>query len=67
LKNRSDVLLYFKELNPKVEVQLGRKVRVLRTNGGGECIFGDFSNYYEAHGVIKQQTFAYTPQQNGVA
>jgi hypothetical protein len=31
---------------------------------GGETIFGDFTVYCKAHGVIKQPTVAYTPQGN---
>ncbi|RVX01324.1 Retrovirus-related Pol polyprotein from transposon RE1 [Vitis vinifera] len=43
------------------------KVRVLRSDNGGEYQSFDLQKYLEGHGSIHQTTCSNTPQQNGVA
>ncbi len=43
------------------------KIKVLRTDNGGEYLSNDFKMYLADHGIQHQLTVAYTPQQNGVA
>lgn len=43
------------------------KIKVLRTDNGGEYVSNAFKAYLEQHGITHQTTIAYTPQQSGVA
>ena len=45
LKEKSEVLSKFHELREKVENEVGRKVRCLRTDNGGEYTSAEFSTY----------------------
>lgn len=42
-------------------------IKCLRTDKGGEFTSGEFNEYCRQHGIRRQLTAAYTPQQNGVA
>ena len=55
----------FKHFKNEVENQLDRKIKVRRSDRGGEyeVPFGDFCSQ---HGIIHQTTAPYSPQQNGV-
>ncbi|RVW53241.1 Retrovirus-related Pol polyprotein from transposon TNT 1-94 [Vitis vinifera] len=50
-----------------IETQYNVKVRVLRSNNGGEYQSSDLQKYLEEHDIIHQTTCSNTPQQNGVA
>jgi transposase InsO family protein len=49
-----------------VEVETGRRLCVLRTNNRGEFTSVAFEEYCVEHGIERQKTTLYTPQQNGV-
>lgn len=65
LKRKSDALFSFKTWQVMVERQLGRSIKVLRTDGGGE--YQAFKDYLSSLGIVHQTTAPYTSQQNGVA
>eukprot|EP00171_Calliarthron_tuberculosum_P017819 IDg17819t1 len=67
IKSKSDCFHYFLKYKNRVETETGRKIRVLRSDGGGEYISTEFLTFLEEHGIQHQKTCAYTPQQNGVA
>ncbi|RVW97724.1 Retrovirus-related Pol polyprotein from transposon RE2 [Vitis vinifera] len=50
-----------------IETQYNAKVRVLRSDNGGEYQSSDLQKYLEGHDIIHQTTCSNTPQQNGVA
>ncbi|RVX05106.1 Retrovirus-related Pol polyprotein from transposon RE1 [Vitis vinifera] len=50
-----------------IESQYNAKVRVLRSDNGGEYQSSDLQKYLEGHDIIHQTTCSNTPQQNGVA
>ena len=50
-----------------VENQLDRKIKVLRTDRGGEYQSTHFKELCDEKGIVHQLTMPYTPQQNGVA
>ena len=56
----------FQHFKNEVENQLDRKIKVIRSDRGGEyeAPFGDFCSQ---HCIIYQTTAPYSPQQNGVA
>jgi hypothetical protein len=48
------------------EVECGRKLRVLRTDNGGEFMVAEFTSYCVDKGVHRHYSAMYSPQQNGV-
>src|SRR6185295_3106631 len=44
----------------------GKRLRVLRTDRGGEFTAVEFASYCAGEGVVRQLTAPYSPQQNGV-
>lgn len=55
-----------KRFQAMVEVESGRKLRVLRTDRGGEFTSIEFGEYCADRGVQRHLTAPYSPQQNGV-
>jgi transposase InsO family protein len=49
-----------------VEAECGRKLRVLRTDNGGEFTAAEFTSYCTDEGVQRHYSAPYSPQQNGV-
>ena len=67
LKHKDEVLQKFKEFREDIEQKVGKKVRCLRTDNGGEYTSIEFSNYLKDNQIRRQLTCPGTPQQNGVA
>ena len=66
LRSKDEALKMFQHFKNEVENQLDRKIKVIRSDRGGEyeAPFGDFCSQ---HGIIHQTTAPYSPQQNVVA
>ena len=67
LKHNFDVLDIFKFFKATVENQLDSKIKVLRTNNGGEFTSNSFKHFCSTHGLIHQFSCPHTRKQNGVA
>jgi transposase InsO family protein len=67
IKKKSDVLDVFIKFKSMVERQSGHKIKVLRTDGGGEYVSKDFDALCEKDGIVHDVVPPYTPQQNGTA
>jgi transposase InsO family protein len=50
----------------RAEAECGRKLRVLRTDNGGEFTAAEFASYCVVEGVQRHYYTPYSPQQNGV-
>eukprot|EP00253_Pinus_taeda_P022102 PITA_22102 len=50
-----------------VEKRIGKSIKCLRTNNGGEFTSSEFEQYCKDEGIVRHKTVVYTPQQNGVA
>ena len=50
----------------RAEAESGKKLRVLRTDRGGEFTSVEFAVYCVDRGVVRHHTAPYSPQQNGV-
>ncbi|RVW97635.1 Retrovirus-related Pol polyprotein from transposon TNT 1-94 [Vitis vinifera] len=67
LVEKSEALAIFKSFKIHVEKKTNSFLRSLRTDRGGEFTSQEFANFCDVHGIRRQLTAAYTPQQNGVA
>jgi len=57
----------FKEFKLSVENQLGCKIKILRTDNGGEYVSNMFESFLRNEGIKHEKTVPKTPQQNGVS
>lgn len=67
LKSKNEVFEHFKTFKALVQNQTDRKIKVLRSDNGGEYINFKFQAFLKLHGIRHQTTVPHTPQQNGVA
>lgn len=66
LKQKDEALDMFKKFRALVEDGDEKKIRVLRSDRGGEFSSKEFVNYCEQSGITRHYTAPYSPQQNGV-
>ena len=66
LKHKSKALEIFKAFKNQVENQIGRRIKCLRSDRGGEFTSEEFREYCENMGIRRQLSTPKTPQQNGV-
>src|SRR5579871_4117773 len=66
-KEGSTVLEKFKKYKVWAENITGKKIKILRIDGGGEYMNKAFIQYLEEQSIEHQRTVPYTPQQNRVA
>ena len=67
LKNKGEVFEKIKEYLEMVENQLNGKVKIIRSDNGGEYISYKVRDLLKSKGIIHQFTVPYCPEQNGVA
>lgn len=67
IKRKSDVFNIFKKYKAYIENQSSRKIKVLRTDGGGEYTSKEFLEFCDEAGIVHEFTPPYTPQHNGAA
>ncbi|GJX55292.1 putative RNA-directed DNA polymerase [Tanacetum coccineum] len=67
LKHKHEVFETFKVFKAEVELQLGKKIKALRSDRGGEYLSQEFKDYLSENGIVQNLTSPYTPQQNGVS
>eukprot|EP00253_Pinus_taeda_P035574 PITA_35574 len=66
LKKKFEVFGSFKEFKALVENQTEKKIKVLRTDNGGEFCSKEFEEFCNKCGITRQKTTPYIPQKNGV-
>jgi hypothetical protein len=67
LIKKSKVFDQFKDFKALVENQTKKKIKVLRTDNGGEFCGNEFEEFCKKCGITRHKTNPYTPQHNGVA
>lgn len=67
LKKKSEVFSCFKEFVAEAERELGKRVKELHDDKGGEYMSTEFTQYCKDKGISHQHTVKATPQQNPVA
>jgi transposase InsO family protein len=50
-----------------VENEIGKRLKFLRSNNGGEYCSKEFDDYCSYHGIHREKTVPGTPQENGVS
>ena len=66
LKTKDEKLDYFKIYKAKVENQLQRKIKRLRSDHGGGYFPILFDKLYVEHGIIHERPAPYSPESNGI-
>jgi transposase InsO family protein len=66
LREKGEASAQIKEWKAAVELETGDKLKVLRTDNGGEFTSKEFEHFLAMAGIKHQTTAPYTPQQNGV-
>jgi hypothetical protein len=66
LKEKSEAFEKFKTYKDLVEIETELKIKILRSDNGGEFTSKEFSQFCENHGIKRQFSSPRTPQQNGV-
>lgn len=61
LKRKDEVFSKFKEFKALVENSTNRKIKVLRSDNGGEYTSKDFNNFCKSAGIKKESTVPYNP------
>ncbi|GKD94424.1 retrotransposon protein, putative, ty1-copia subclass, partial [Tanacetum coccineum] len=67
MKHKHEVFETFKVFQNEVENQLGKKIKVIRSDRGEEYMSHEFVNHMKSCGIVSQLTPPYTPQHNGVS
>ncbi|KAM0029839.1 putative RNA-directed DNA polymerase [Helianthus debilis subsp. tardiflorus] len=67
LNKKSESLEMFKKFKIKVEKESGYSIKALRTDRGGEFVGKAFNDFCALHGIRRDLTAPYTPEQNGIA
>jgi transposase InsO family protein len=66
LKTKDEVFSRFQEFKALVENQAGKKIKILRSDNGGEYNSKEFEGFCKGVGIKRELTVLYNPQQNGV-
>ena len=67
MRNKSEVFGHLQDFKVMIEKETDMQIKTLRSYGGGEYFSNDLSDFLQKHGIRRQFTCRYTPQQNGVA
>jgi transposase InsO family protein len=67
LKQKSESFDVFKKFKSMVENESGRTIKIPRSDRGGEYKLNEFIEFCGLHGIKRQFTARYSPQQNRVA
>ena len=67
LKSKDETFDVFRKFKAEVENQFNAKIKIFRTDNGGEFCSNVFETFLESNGIIHQKTISKTPEQNGCA
>ena len=67
MKHKSKSFEVFKIFKNEVEIQLGKKIKAVRSDRGGEYLSLEFDAYLKECGIVSQLTPPCTPQWNDVS
>jgi transposase InsO family protein len=67
LREKSEVAEHLKSFVARIELETGKRLKVLQTDGGGEYIASKVREFLKSKGIQHELTTPDTPQHNGVA
>nr|GFA91323.1 retrotransposon protein, putative, Ty1-copia subclass [Tanacetum cinerariifolium] len=67
LKHKHEVFETFKVFQKEIENQLGKTIKLLRSDREGDYMSQEFLDHLKDHRIIANHTPPYTPQHNGVS
>jgi transposase InsO family protein len=67
LKAKDDIFNKFQEFKALVENLSGRKIKILRSDNGGEYTSNEFKYFRREAGIKRELKTPYNPQHNGLA
>jgi hypothetical protein len=67
LKTKYEVFNKFQEFKAEIENLTNKKIKMLRTDNGGEYTSKEFVAFFKSTGIRRELTVPYNPQQNDVA
>ena len=67
MRQKFEAFENLKEFKAEVKNQLGKCIKAIQSDRGGEYLLGDFKDYLTQNEIVSQLTAPRTPQQNGVA
>ncbi|KAJ2911819.1 hypothetical protein MD484_g8596, partial [Candolleomyces efflorescens] len=67
LNRKSGVFSAFQSFKALAENQLGRSIKALHNDKGGEYMSNEFNTFCDSHGILRRHTTRNRPQQNGDA
>jgi transposase InsO family protein len=66
LKTKDKVFIKFQEFKAKIENLMNKKIKMLRTDNGGEYTSKEFVPFCKSTGIRRELTVPHNPQQNSV-
>lgn len=66
LQNKSEAFEKFQRFNALIEAEAKTKIKMFRTDRGGEFMSKKFQSFRDNSGIIRHFTAPYSPQQNRV-
>lgn len=66
LKKKDEAFSCFVDFKSQAENQLNKKIKILRSDNGGEFCNRIFDDFLKKNGIIHQTTNPHTPEQNGL-
>ena len=67
IKRKSDIFSTFVKFKALVEKQYNKKIKIIRSDNGGEFTSHEFEFFFESTGHYSSEKCFQNPQQNGVA
>jgi hypothetical protein len=67
MQRKDEVFQHFQSYKAYAETSTGKRIRCLRSDGGGEYHSKAFDEFLRITGITRQVTPPYTPEHNGVA
>ena len=67
MRHKSETFEKFIEFQNEVENQLGKKIKLLRSDRGGEYMSQEFDDHMKSRGIVPQLTPPGTPQRNDMS
>jgi hypothetical protein len=67
MRDKTEVLTKYKEYEAWIQTQFGKRLKIVRSDGGSEYVNAQFDAHLSSRGTKHEKTAPYSPQQNGIA